>query len=836
MIKITKLNKYFYHRRSNEIHVINDTTIQFPETGLITIFGESGCGKTTLLNVLGGLDDFYSGSIQIDDKKINKYSWRVMDRIRNEKIGYIFQNYLLLQQRTVYDNLKILLNMYDISEKEKEERIDYVLESVGMLRYKKKNVSELSGGQQQRVAIARALIKSPSVILADEPTGNLDEKNTIQIMNIIKKISEKTLVILVSHEKSIATSYSDFVIEVKDGKIVNQSTLDDDITYKYEDDQNIYLKEFKYNKIENDNVNIDFYSNEDKKINLQIIYQKGKFYIKSSNDIITLDDSSEINLIDDYKKELDTTKEVFENNFELKPLKFTKTPSLTLKERINLAFNNLKKLKKRTNFLILPLLLISMLTLVSIQSVVNASYINKQEITTIDSRLYNISLEKSDSRLNKAVHTFGFKYFCNEFIKNNENIELAANFNPTFKFEVPSFNQISDSGIKRINGFSTLTYDQLDPSSIIYGRMPKNINEIAMEKWVIESLLKHSTLQNIMNINSFVDKEITMLDNSFTFKIVGIADNDENTAYFNKWALLNIVPSELKKNTYSVMPLSEYKKFVDDNITLEKYEYISNESYVFEFKNSIKLNDDSFIVVNKKQAIFNENIKYKLIVSDEIYQQLFISILANDYYNLNVICINDEEKKQVKDYVNSVYDFYFEGKLKATEENGYDISQPADIHDVYIRLNAYSEYDNILQPYKDKAAVAVTSRLLITFTILLISMIIVFFSMKSYAIKNIYDIGVFRAIGINKRSIMFIYAFQILIISLKSTLVGALIYYLITSTVASIPLIEIPISMDFRVFLISTISLILINILIGTLPVTLYLKKTPSQLLSKYDI
>ena len=115
MIKITKLNKYFYHRRSNEIHVINDTTIQFPETGLITIFGESGCGKTTLLNVLGGLDDFYSGSIEIDDKKINRYSWKVMDKIRNEKIGYIFQNYLLLQQRTVFDNLKILLNMYEIS-------------------------------------------------------------------------------------------------------------------------------------------------------------------------------------------------------------------------------------------------------------------------------------------------------------------------------------------------------------------------------------------------------------------------------------------------------------------------------------------------------------------------------------------------------------------------------------------------------------------------------------------------------------------------------------------------------------------------------------------------
>ena len=190
MIKITKLNKYFYRKKSNEIHVINDVSLTFPDNGLITILGESGSGKTTLLNVLGGLDDFYKGSIEFDDKAIHKYSWRTMDKIRNEKIGYIFQNYLLLPQRTVFDNLKILLNMYNISDKEKEERIDYVLEAVGMLRYKKKNVTELSGGQQQRVAIARALIKSPSLILADEPTGNLDEKNTIQIMNIISKMKQ----------------------------------------------------------------------------------------------------------------------------------------------------------------------------------------------------------------------------------------------------------------------------------------------------------------------------------------------------------------------------------------------------------------------------------------------------------------------------------------------------------------------------------------------------------------------------------------------------------------------------------------------------------------------
>ena len=145
MIKITNLNKYFYRHKSNEIHVINDMTLEFPNTGLVTIFGESGSGKTTLMNVIGGLDSFDSGTIEIDGKIIKKYSSRMIDRIRNEKIGYIFQNYLLLQQRTVYDNLKLQLNMYDITDDEKNERIDYVLKSVGMMKYKKKNYRKLNG-------------------------------------------------------------------------------------------------------------------------------------------------------------------------------------------------------------------------------------------------------------------------------------------------------------------------------------------------------------------------------------------------------------------------------------------------------------------------------------------------------------------------------------------------------------------------------------------------------------------------------------------------------------------------------------------------------------------
>lgn len=204
MIHIRNLNKYYYKGKTNEIHVINNTTITLEDTGLICILGESGSGKTTLMNTISGLDDFYDGEMEIDGVTIKRYGERKQERVRDEKFGYIFQNYYLLQERTVEYNLMLALSLYDISDEEKTERIDYVLRAVDMWKYKKRLISQLSGGQQQRIAIARALAKAPKVIFADEPTGNLDEKNTMRIMGILKKISKTCLVVVVTHEKSIA--------------------------------------------------------------------------------------------------------------------------------------------------------------------------------------------------------------------------------------------------------------------------------------------------------------------------------------------------------------------------------------------------------------------------------------------------------------------------------------------------------------------------------------------------------------------------------------------------------------------------------------------------------
>ncbi len=225
MIKVTNLNKYYNRRKSNELHVINNTSLELPETGLVCILGESGSGKTTLMNTISGLDNFSDGIIEVDGKKITKFGSKIQEQVRNEKFGYIFQNYYLLMDRTVEYNLQLGLSLYNLSDQEKEERIDYVLKAVDMWRYKKRQVAHLSGGQQQRVAIARALSKAPEVIFADEPTSALDPELTGEVLKVIKSLAEtKMTMVIVTHEMEFARNISDRIIFMDKGVIAVQGT------------------------------------------------------------------------------------------------------------------------------------------------------------------------------------------------------------------------------------------------------------------------------------------------------------------------------------------------------------------------------------------------------------------------------------------------------------------------------------------------------------------------------------------------------------------------------------------------------------------------------------
>ena len=309
MIRIENVNKYYNKGKANQIHVIDNVSMVLPDKGIFCFLGPSGCGKTTLLNAIGGLDKVDSGSITINDQLITRASSDKIDDIRNAHIGYIFQNFNLLDDKTVFENVAIALRMTGITDDAAvSSRVRYCLEKTGMDQYRNKPAGALSGGQRQRVAIARAIVKNPSIIIADEPTGNLDSSNTLEIMNIIKTISKERLVILVTHEQDIAEFYSDFVAQISDGKVVNINYNDPARSLNYKLDNRIYLKDMEFHTaLSGNGVSIDVYSDKEQQSGIKLVIRDNNLYIDTGGRLNVLDGKSNVKLIDDHYSSINET-------------------------------------------------------------------------------------------------------------------------------------------------------------------------------------------------------------------------------------------------------------------------------------------------------------------------------------------------------------------------------------------------------------------------------------------------------------------------------------------------------------------------------------------------
>ena len=203
--------------------VLNRVTINFRKNEFAAILGPSGSGKTTLLNIIGGLDQYTSGDLKINEKSTQKFRDRDWDSYRNHRVGFVFQSYNLIPHQTVLNNVRLALTLSGISKRESVRRAKKALKDVGLEEHINKLPSQLSGGQMQRVAIARALVNDPDILLADEPTGALDSETSIQVMTILKRISDKKLIIMVTHNPELAAKYSTRTITLKDGKITSDS-------------------------------------------------------------------------------------------------------------------------------------------------------------------------------------------------------------------------------------------------------------------------------------------------------------------------------------------------------------------------------------------------------------------------------------------------------------------------------------------------------------------------------------------------------------------------------------------------------------------------------------
>jgi len=222
MLKLEKITKV-YHIGEQKFIALDGIDLAFKKNEFVSILGPSGSGKTTLLNIIGGLDQYSSGDVLLDGKSTKDFRDKDWDGYRNTSVGFVFQNYNLIGHLSVLDNVEIALSLSGVNAKERKQRAKQVLNEVGLLDHIYKKPNQLSGGQMQRVAIARALVNDPEILLADEPTGALDTKTSKQIMKLIQSISQDRLVIMVTHNKEIATTYSDRIVELRDGLVIKDT-------------------------------------------------------------------------------------------------------------------------------------------------------------------------------------------------------------------------------------------------------------------------------------------------------------------------------------------------------------------------------------------------------------------------------------------------------------------------------------------------------------------------------------------------------------------------------------------------------------------------------------
>ena len=222
MLELKNITKD-YDAGDQVVHALCDVSLQFRKSEFVAILGPSGCGKTTLLNIIGGLDQYTSGDLVINGKSTKDFKDRDWDAYRNHSIGFVFQSYNLISHQTVLQNVELALTLSGVSKSERRKRAIAALEAVGLRSQLRKKPSEMSGGQMQRVAIARALVNNPDIILADEPTGALDSETSIQVMDILKEVARDRLVIMVTHNPDLADRYSTRIIRMLDGNITDDS-------------------------------------------------------------------------------------------------------------------------------------------------------------------------------------------------------------------------------------------------------------------------------------------------------------------------------------------------------------------------------------------------------------------------------------------------------------------------------------------------------------------------------------------------------------------------------------------------------------------------------------
>ncbi len=831
MLTLQNVDKYFYRHKSNQIHVINDTSLEFGETGLTALLGPSGCGKTTLLNVIGGLDKADRGKIYINGQRITGRTARSVDKIRNLNIGYIFQNYNLINNMTVFDNVAMVLKMVGIKDKQEiKEKVEYALELVGMYRYRKRYADMLSGGERQRVGIARAIVKNPSIIIADEPTGNLDSANTLEVMNIIKSISREKLVILVTHEENLANFYADRIIRLKDGEVISDEINQNVEGLDYRIENRIYLKDIKDQRtFEDGDYSLRVFNDSGGKMNLDIVISRGNLFIQSRDPgsrVEVVDDNSSIELVDDHYRAM-TAEEAEARKFHAE--RFEASRPLRNASIINpfsmivAGFSTVGKYHILKKILLAGFLISAMFITYAVSNI--AGILNMPDDKFVqDDKSYIGVVQK--------------KIPVDDY--------LAIESDPSVEYALPGSGQIHMSmkydeywqtswGGTMFSG-SLSSSDDLSKSDLVFGRLPEKKYEIVVDSLILKRLQDDYSDISQAGYNTpdeLLGRHLT-LKNLPEFTIVGITDKKSPCIYASPSMFINMLANNGNEDDYFG------EEYEDESSAEETYN--EDGSISAAAPDSSKLIDYGLHAGELKltKGSSKPENDYEVLVDNDYAKSMKLGREIKTKVNghkLKVVGYYTSDKHRGEFFVNNnmiKYQLILNQENMTVKPAGDKQTTISALKDYGVKARDLYKYQKT--KYRKSQLTMVRTFLIVGGIIIIISLIEVFLMMRASFMSRIEEVGTLRAIGVRKSDIYKMFTGEIIAITVIASVPGWLLMNYIIYKLQSISYLASMFTSTPVTVLGSLAIIFAFNLLFGLLPVFHTLIKRPAAILARTDV
>ena len=824
MIKINSLTKTYDKSTRHANEVLHGISLTLEDTGFVCILGQSGCGKTSLLNAIGGLDSFDGGSISTDNADNIRSGSKEMARERTESFGYIFQNYYLLREHSAAYNVYLGLHSLPLSKKEKAARVREALERVDMARYKKRLVGELSGGQQQRVAIARAIARRPKVIFADEPTGNLDEANTLNICSILKELSRDSLVVMVTHEERIARLFADRIITLDAGNIVSDTTEWQRTSIDAGAKDTVYAGDYKEETISEDNVQIRLLRTEDSApVTLTVVCEGDRIIIKHNDPRVVLcSEKNEAPYLAQGNRPIINASDIVNNIPSATPQAETTTVE-SKKSRKGLEFSMIfaearslmsgRRLKRFGTGLFV--ILLTLMIAISVADILTVSNIDPEDFITTDSHTVRINIERSRDNIDKNSYLDALKRIYKIYlIESGLDFDFIPSSAFMIKYVDDTFPQLEGVAIS-FGKYNWVDIARLDESKIIKGRMPERYDEIVIDKFTFKKLLsEEGILENMIpNPEYFLGKTLTAKTKSTTLKIVGICDTGEPSMYMSRTAMLAFAACGTE-----VITLSEYKKLTGDNsledLALNSCYTIAQNTTDMNAWNGVNMYIGSDYNLRDRGSVSSPDstIGAKLIISDEALDPLFTTMIM--------------AQTDIELYLADKAELY---KL-------LDKGLPESLK-TQIIVEVDDKYERDYNAYEEATSLKLDARRIVTITVIIAGALMLYLMQRSKIRERMDLLTVYRLLGIKKRSLLSIFCIESVLITLKyslPTIIGVWIFVNIAGSFEALSAF----SMIYPVWAaaLTLVAILVFELIISVLPTLRLLALPPARLAAKYDL